>query len=87
MKLKDLPAGHNCMYLTAAHGRQYELAESVRADWEDGKDFKIYQGPYCSIRDSNRMLQSGFTHVMVVWQTKSLLVEHEAFEIKPYKVQ
>ena len=33
--------------LTGAYGR-----EAVESDWDNGKDFKIVSGPYCSIRDS-----------------------------------
>ena len=35
------------LYLTGAYGR-----EATEADWDNGKDFKIVSGPYCSIRDS-----------------------------------
>ena len=34
-----------------AYGRQYTTSEQARADWNDGKDFKIVGGPYLSIRD------------------------------------
>lgn len=33
--------------LTGAYGR-----EAAESDWNNGKDFKIVSGPYCSIRDS-----------------------------------
>ena len=35
------------LYLTGAYGR-----EAAESDWDNGKDFKIVSGPYCSIRDS-----------------------------------
>lgn len=39
------------MTLLPAYGRKYTTAEEMLADWNRGKDFHIYQGPYCSIRD------------------------------------
>jgi hypothetical protein len=37
--------------LLPAYGRGYDSIAEARADFMDGKDFMIYQGPYCSIRD------------------------------------
>lgn len=34
-----------------AYGRQYKTSEQAKADWTNGKDFKIVNGPYLSIRD------------------------------------
>ena len=34
------------LYLTGAYGR-----EAIESDWDNGKDFKIVSGPYCSIRN------------------------------------
>lgn len=37
--------------LQPAYGRTYGTLEQMRADWDLGKDFKIIDGPYMSIRD------------------------------------
>jgi hypothetical protein len=47
--------------LIPAYGRKYTSREAMRADWDAGKDFKIDGGPYCSVRDTSRMLEMGFT--------------------------
>jgi len=41
-----------------AYGRQYKAA-----DWEAGKDMKIIDGPYFSIRDTVRLKSDGYTRV------------------------
>jgi hypothetical protein len=48
--------GENMIHLIGAYGRRYESFESVLADWEDGKDFKIVGGPYTSIRDTDSLV-------------------------------
>lgn len=37
--------------LLPAYGRHYYSIEEAKQDFMDGKDFMLYQGPYCSIRD------------------------------------
>ena len=37
--------------LIPAHGKVYNTQEEMRADWEAGKNFKMYGSSYCSIRD------------------------------------
>ncbi len=39
------------MTLIPAYGRKGRTPEAMLADWNAGKDFKIFGGPYCSIRD------------------------------------
>lgn len=41
------------IYVVPAYGRDYENKDQAVDDWLDGKDFKIANGPYCSIRDFN----------------------------------
>jgi hypothetical protein len=41
------------LMIMPAYGRQYKTSEQARADWNAGKDFKIVNGPYLSIRDVN----------------------------------
>lgn len=37
--------------LVPAYGRRYETKEAMIFDLNLGKDFKIFAGPYCSVRD------------------------------------
>ena len=39
------------MILIPAYGRSYSTKASMLADWNSGKDFKILNGPYCSVKD------------------------------------
>lgn len=41
--------------LLPAYGRKYKSVADTVADWEAGKDFKIYGRGYCSIRDFEAM--------------------------------
>ena len=54
---------------TAAYGRRYFLPEDVLADWRAGKDFKLRNGPYFSIREAHLMREGGcrFVWVWGVW--------------------
>lgn len=40
------------LMIMPAYGRQYKTSEEAKADWNAGKDFKIVNGPYLSIRDT-----------------------------------
>ena len=37
--------------LSGAYGRTYTEASKAAIDWQAGKDFKMSNGSYCSIRD------------------------------------
>lgn len=39
------------LMIVPAYGRVYNSVEAMIADWTVGKDFRIWNGPYCSIRD------------------------------------
>ena len=43
------------LMIMPAYGRQYKTSEEAKADWNAGKDFKIVNGPYLSIRDVNHL--------------------------------
>ena len=43
--------------LMGAYGRVYTSIDAMLHDWLNGKDFKILNGPYCSIRDIHHMIQ------------------------------
>jgi len=44
------------IHLVPAYGRIYDNAPSAWEAWENGKDFRIAGGPYCSIRDVAAMV-------------------------------
>lgn len=43
-----------------AYGKSYTTSARFLADWQAGKDFRIVNGPYMSIRDSKRLLDQGY---------------------------
>lgn len=45
-------------FAMGAYGRQAKLE-----DWTNGKDFKLFHGPYFSIRDAQEMRKQGCTKV------------------------
>jgi hypothetical protein len=34
-----------------AYGRSYKTSSEAVEAWKSGKDFKVINGPYCSVRD------------------------------------
>lgn len=56
--------------LKPAYGREYKTIEEAEHDWNAGKDFKILQGPYCSIRDMELLKDMGHTVVLTVDDVK-----------------
>lgn len=55
------------MELFPAYGRTYETEAAALKDWNDGKDWIIWRGPYCSIRDVKTMRANGYTHVHLMY--------------------
>jgi hypothetical protein len=45
----------SAVYVLPAYGRKYMTKESALADWVSGKDFKIANGPYMSVRDATKL--------------------------------
>lgn len=41
--------------LFPAYGRTYATVEDMRAAWDAGKDFRFPGGPYCSVRDLDKI--------------------------------
>lgn len=41
----------NQLMIMPAYGRQYKTVLEAKADWDAGKDFKVVNGPYLSVRD------------------------------------
>ncbi len=53
--------------LIPAYGRKYNSIEECLKDWNDGKDFRIDGGPYCSIRDLSSM-QKAVGTISIRWK-------------------
>jgi hypothetical protein len=54
------------LQVTGAYGRSYDNAQMAVYDWFGGRDFMIIDGPYCSSRDENRLVQDGYSHVHII---------------------
>jgi hypothetical protein len=52
--------------LLPAYGRVYLTPEDAVKDWMAGRDFKIINGPYCSVRDSTN-LRFDYSSVWICW--------------------
>ncbi len=52
--------------LIPAYGRTFKNADAARNDWHSGKDWKIYGGPYTSVRDASDLL-SEYGPLSLVW--------------------
>lgn len=48
-----------------AYARRYKSAAEALRDWNAGKDFKIFDGPYLSKRDVPALTKEGYTRVAV----------------------
>lgn len=55
------------LILIPAYGRTYNTAADAVADWNGGSDFKIANGPYCSVRDIDAMRKQ-FGTVALLWK-------------------
>ena len=52
--------------LVPAYGRRYTSEEQALSDWHRGKDFRIYRGPYTSIRDTSALLEE-FEEIVIYY--------------------
>lgn len=58
--------------LIPAYGRSYKSKKEAEAHWNAGKDFKIFGGPYCSIRDMNHLRMIGDSITFCSYDGKKL---------------
>ena len=58
------------MVLVPAYGREYETAEAMLADWEQGLDFRIKGGSYVSIRDIQTLADYASTVTLYDMRTR-----------------
>ena len=55
------------LILVPAYGRKYKSEQKALSDWNDGKDFKIMDGPMCSIRDLTSMKET-YPVISIRWK-------------------
>jgi len=66
----------NTLFVGSAYGRIYPFRHQVLEAWRGGKDFKIVNGPYMSVRDTGLIKDEGYDQVvfkgsfgdMVLWR-------------------
>lgn len=58
------------IFLRAAYGAQYKTVTDMAKAWRDGKDFRIYGGPYCSVRDIEKL--SARASAIYLWHIPSM---------------
>lgn len=51
--------------LIPAYGRKYKNMGEALKDWDDEKDFKVFNGPYCSKRDLDTLIKDWGKVVLV----------------------
>lgn len=56
--------------LLPAYGRPYKSRAETEKDWNDGKDFRIFKGPYCSVRNLESMKKDVDRIVFIVHNSK-----------------
>lgn len=62
------------LFVLPAYGRKYDTAEQALADWKAGKDFQVSWGPYCSIRDLDRLKQTAPSGVYILFKNGAVEV-------------
>lgn len=50
--------------LLPAYGRHYRNAGQAIAAWEDGRDFQLLGGSYCSNRDRDFLISHGYVRLV-----------------------
>jgi hypothetical protein len=58
--------------LIPAYGRVYLTKEDAVNEWMAGRDFKVINGPYCSVRDATN-LRLGYSSVWILWNRVDLV--------------
>lgn len=71
----------NPAFVTTHDGRKLRNKDEALHDWHAGKPFRLYQYGPITIRDSARLLASGFTHVKFIWQDADNVMHSHDWEI------
>jgi hypothetical protein len=61
--------------IVPAYGRDYKNKQACLEDWNNGKDFQIYSGPYCSNRDIETLRGDGYTHLSIRYAKLTRVVQ------------
>ena len=76
--------GPMIIVLRPAYGRRYESYDALLVDWLGGREFKVHNGPYCSIRNLALIRERGYTVITFVWMNlintihqKDLSIHHD----------
>lgn len=59
--------------LLPAYGRTYETIEAAEKDLNEGKDFRILNGPYCSIRDQALLNDMGHDVAILIGNVHKII--------------
>ena len=59
--------------LIPAYGRTYKNMNEAKKDWDNGLDFQVFNGPYCSIRDINKLVNDYSKVVLVCCNERNVV--------------
>ena len=59
--------------INPAYGRKYKNIDEALIDWNRGKDFIIFNGPYCSKRNLDLMIKEYGKVVLVINDKRHVL--------------
>jgi len=62
--------------LLGAYGRTYISKAKALDDWQNGKDFQVLDGPYCSIRDMDYLIRTN-NKIQILLNDGETLVLHD----------
>lgn len=71
--------------LCSAIGFEPQSKDDCLAAWNDGRQWKMWQGPPTSVHNLTRIRMSGWTHVCFVFQRSDGTVDHAVLELSSYK--
>lgn len=57
------------------HNTDYETQEECKTAWDQGRDFRILDGPLCSHKDKPLMQQAGFGQILFTALCGKVLLE------------
>lgn len=57
------------------HNADYDTPAECQFAWDQGKDFRILDGPLCSSKDKPLMQQAGFGQLMFTAHSGKVLLE------------
>lgn len=59
----------NLVLMLAVYSKSRKIGmstEDLLKAWNEGEDFKIIGGPYCSIRDKEQFIKDGFNNIIIL---------------------